>query len=103
MENKKNGASTFFKVTSWILWIGGFLISVVSNSATLRNGYYSGFDIMIFLNQFISYIVYGCFCMCVAVFFDKLQDILNELRSINNKLPYEKTAQKNRDEQIFHD
>lgn len=79
-------AATFFSVLAWILWIGGLIVAIVSANVTVTNqGYYSTytesqFSFTVFMSAFIIYFISGCFAMCAAELFKKLQTIVNLLR-----------------------
>lgn len=85
-EAESSGAATFFTIVACILFVGGFILALVSSiSREWISGYYRGhyetkFDFMIFITTFLTYFLYGCFSLCAAELFKKLQTIVNLLR-----------------------
>ena len=76
-------AADFFTILAWLLWIGGLIISIVGALSTEEYGYYrtrTVFNFLPFITSFITYIIYGCFALCAAELFKKIQTIINLLR-----------------------
>ena len=81
-----NFAVTFMKVLTWILWIGGIIVSILSarvEVTTVRYYTETIFQWPIFLSNFILYFVAGAICMCMSVLFANIQTIANAINSFN--------------------
>ncbi len=79
----KSVAATFFSVISWLIWLGGLIIAITNAISTEQISYYrsnTSFNFVIFITTFLTYFIYGCFAMCAAELFKKLQTIVNLLK-----------------------
>ena len=82
-EAAKSGSATFFKVIAWLLFIGGLIIAIAASVTTEEYGYYrtrTNFNFQMFLSVYITYFISGCFSLCAAELFKKLQTIVNLLK-----------------------
>lgn len=86
LEKDSNGtskAATFFTIIAWLLWIGGLIIAIAGALSTEEYGYYrtrTNLNFTLFITAFLTYFIYGCFAMCAAELFKKLQTIVNLLK-----------------------
>lgn len=79
-----NFAVKFLKVLTWILWIGGIIVSFLSarvEVATVRYSTETVFQWPIFISNFILYFVAGAICMCMSELFSNIQAIANAINS----------------------
>jgi len=74
----KSWAGGFLTVIAGILWIGGLIIAILG--ANVENGWRTEFNFEIFMSIFIIYFISGCFALCAAELFKKLQEIINLLK-----------------------
>ena len=74
----KSWAGRFLTVIAVILWVGGLIISI--SGANVENGWRKEFSFEIFMSIFIVYFISGCFALCGAELFKKLQEIVNLLK-----------------------
>lgn len=84
-EAAKSGSATFFKVIAWLLFIGGLIIAIAASVTTEEYGYYrtrTNFNFQTFLSVYVTYFISGCFSLCAAELFKKLQTIVNLLKRI---------------------
>ena len=82
-KDESSAAATFFTVIAWLLFIGGLILAIAISISTEEYGYYSSrtnFNFTTFISTFITYFIYGCFALCAAELFKKLQTIVNLLR-----------------------
>lgn len=90
-KEQRSGAATFFLTLAWILWIGGLIVAIVTGNQKVPHtstSYYgrttttytNEFSFTTFMTTFVSYVIYGAFCMAAAELFKKLQTIVNLLR-----------------------
>ena len=83
IETESSGAAKFFTVIAWLLFIGGLILALVVSITEEQYGYYSTrtvFNFTTFISTFITYYIAGCFSLCAAELFKKLQAIVNLLR-----------------------
>ena len=84
----KSTAARFFTVIAVMLWVFGYFISKDSAYVSITKGsYYTyttrQFDNSLFWSNYAIYVVSGCFSLCAAELFRKLQTIVNLLRRIS--------------------
>ena len=81
-QEEPSFAVRFFSVIAWVLWIGGFIVSIISANTTQEGYYgtYTSFSFAIFISSLFTYFIYGCLSYCAAELFKKLQTIINLLK-----------------------
>lgn len=77
-----NFAVGFMKLLSWVLWIGGLIVSFLSASVSVSGSYYSSdvFQWPVFFSSLILYFVSGAVCMCMAKVFENIQTIASAIQ-----------------------
>lgn len=82
-EAEKSGSATFFTIIAWLLFIGGLIIAISTSLTTEEYGYYSkrdNFNFALCVTSYLPFFISGCFSLCAAELFKKLQTIVNILR-----------------------
>ena len=96
LEDKKNKEESapsfggkFMKTVAWILWIGGFIVSIImavrTEYVTPANYTKEVFEFGIFLLMLSIYFFAGAFAMCLAELFENVHTIKNEICQNNQK------------------
>ena len=88
IATSKSGAAVFFTIIAFILFIGGLIVASNSAYVTVEKGYRYTYTVREFSNTlfwstYVIYFISGCFSLCAAEMFKKLQAIVNLL---NRKL-----------------
>ena len=74
---------SFMKVVAWMLWIGGFILSI---AMSLTSEYRSTtFNWTLFFTAFSIYFFAGSFAMCLSELFKNVNTIKNEICKMNKK------------------
>lgn len=78
---KDSAAARFLRVIAWILWIGGFIVSILkAQDAKIDRWGDTHFSFAVFLETLIEYGLYGGFTMCASELFENVQTIANALQ-----------------------
>ena len=79
-DRPRSWAAGFCTGIAWLLFIGGFIVAIISAMAenVLTNN--ETFSFSVFLSTYAVYLIAGCFALCMRELFEQLQRIVNLLR-----------------------
>lgn len=80
-------AVSFMKVLSWILWIGGLIVSFISARVEISRDFTTRtvFQWSVFIPSLILYFSSGAVCMCMAEMFGNIQTIASAIQHFKAK------------------
>ena len=75
-----SGAAAFFMVIAIVVWVFGLIISILMADAARNN------EFAVFMENFLTYGMYGCLAFCASELFRRLAKIQSLLTSIRDRL-----------------
>ena len=75
-----SGAAVFFMVIAIVVWVFGLIISILMADAARSN------EFAVFMENFLTYGMYGCLAFCASELFRRLAKIQSLLTSIRDRL-----------------
>ena len=79
-DRPRSWAAGFCTGIAWLLFIGGFIVAIVSAMAENVLTNKETFSFSVFLSTYAVYVIAGCFALCMRELFEQLQRIVNLLQ-----------------------
>ena len=71
-EVSPSGAAKFLRIISWVLWIGGAIIAIMTSFAQEGYNTRNSFQWSAFLSVLLTYIIYGGLTWCASILFEEI-------------------------------